>query len=230
MWNSGLNRAVRDFQRRRRWRRSGRLLVVVCVGVALVMVFFGLVLRYGWPWVDGSSWTEQWGVQSRARSLRVAGYTEQAAFLADGKVTAAELEGAYRLFVACMEEGGLIIKVHGVNPVDGFDIRYESTGERFPVADPRMMSWSCEQRYSREALSVYRETQPKVMAPELRQAVAQCLAGRGFQITGKETNADDFATVDGYKSPARLLVVEECVIPEVRRLYPYADFNVDLER
>ncbi|MDR0366221.1 MAG: hypothetical protein LBH68_05285 [Bifidobacteriaceae bacterium] len=162
-------------------------------------------------------------IRSDARELKRQGYTEQAAMLEDGEITAEEYQEAFDLFRSCLEEVGEGIAAGPyVNPLDG--LTYEFMIDPGNVVDPIEQGKNeiaCEDRYFDPLDYDYGHSHEPQMDPVLHEALRECLADKGFETSGEEKSVRDFVGGDAAEVGSDLdNAVTECIRSEVERLYP----------
>ena len=69
-------------------------------------------------------------------------------------------------------------------------------------------------------ISAYQVTHKAVMDESLRAAVAGCMANRGYDTDGSESNIREFAGTNGSPEDQRFADTERCVIDNAQRLFP----------
>jgi hypothetical protein len=170
---------------------------------------------------DGSVVTAT-AIKADARDLKKNGYAEQAAMLEDGDITAQEYQEAFDLLRACIDNVGAEMEGPWTNPVDGislsFTILYDLDMKR-----GEELTTACQERYFTTLDGDYLELHPGQMDPLLREAVSECMVGKGFESSGDELTVQDFAgegsVTDGKLTP-RGEALTECVRSECDRLFP----------
>ncbi|MDR1189627.1 MAG: hypothetical protein LBK95_19610 [Bifidobacteriaceae bacterium] len=165
-------------------------------------------------------------IKSDARQLEGQGYTEQAALMADGEITADEYQDAFDQLRGCLDGIGMTITVGPyVSPVDGLTLEF-MMGPPDPNAEMTMTDsqhvTECDERHFATLNHDYSHSREPQMDPALHSAVRDCLADKGFETSGTEKTVEDFVGEAAQVDPAgsdRDDAVSDCMRSEMERLY-----------
>lgn len=156
-------------------------------------------------------------------ALRDAGFEEQADMLADGTVTAAEVEAAGELLRNCFVEQGHQLTVEGWNPVDNVTYLYLAEPAGGETTDDFMAVYDdCTRRYIMAVSDHYRANTDPWMQQDLLEATTECLGIIGFDYSSDPVNQYDLVSEEFLEdgvSPSRGQV-DQCVLSAAGDLYP----------
>lgn len=152
-----------------------------------------------------------------AAQARAAGLADQYALLRDGDATRSDYETQVDVSLACHRAKGREPYTPWINPVNGIQILYDlPPGEGIPLNES-LAGQDCETAHLGFVEGAYVDTHPRVMAESLRAYVAGCLAVGGVELSGAESNLDQFLTSAG---EARKDLVISCVEDGLHLIYP----------
>lgn len=162
-------------------------------------------------------------IRADAKRLKAKGYTEQAALLEDGVVTAAEYETAFQQFSQCVSDMGYEVADLTVNPVDGITYLFGVDPKGRDENQVQEARDTCAARYWDHVGPDYSATAPKHMDEALRQGALACMAKAGYKLTGTESSFREFAgedpLVNGSQSK-RMAAAVKCFNDEVPKVLP----------
>ena len=159
-------------------------------------------------------------VKQISHTARQAGHVEQADALKDGRVTASEYRAAFERMRACVVDKGYEVSAPVVSPVTNtnFEFLFDSNGRDQQTA--QIEETECEAKYWNDVSAVYIDTAPQQMSARLRQAIVDCLAGKGFRTPGGASTLPQIAGTDPERDDKRRMATMTCANKQVARLYP----------
>jgi hypothetical protein len=172
---------------------------------------------------DGGSWTDVLAIKQECRQLEEQGYTVQAEMLSDGKVTLEEYREAWDLYRECLEDNGLVIQGPWTSPLDGITIFHAVDYNALADGVGEQLGDECYNRYWMPLGADYVITHPGSMEPAMLEAMADCMAKKGYEVTGDEQLLKDFGGPKPFEDGAlteRGAAAGQCVEAGMNRLHP----------
>jgi len=128
-------------------------------------------------------------IRAQGRAAARAGAAEQAAALADGRVTESELRQAYSDAAECMRVAGLpVAGIEEFEAVFGPAFEFaDGPGRRSP-ADNLRISTECERTWDGFVAQAYVIQHGFRFTPKARVAVERCLRGKGVDIEARSAD------------------------------------------
>lgn len=147
------------------------------------------------------------------------GRSEQADAFRDGSVDEDEYRQAIGKLRSCIEEKGYSFSEPILSPVTGlnYEFVYNVNGRDEPTAAEEFRQ--CEAQYWQPLAMLYFETHTQRMDPQLKNAVLQCMAQKGYPGDEAGTNLAEISPIAGDDDSTRV-VARECATTEAQRLYP----------
>lgn len=145
----------------------------------------------------------------------------EASILADGTITAVEIEDAHDRFIQCQKNFGMDMKYDKwLDPVDGVTWRSVVTLEDAEVSDDLTEDFSatCERPYYL-IQDTYATVTPHLMNPDLLVLFQKCLTENGVEFTGTERNIAEFIGDSNWDSAIKG-PLGECVDIAIEELDP----------
>ena len=166
----------------------------------------------------------------------------QRGILADGRVTSAELDGAWAAYTQCIEAAGFTVTSQAWDPVTNTQriLAYAprggaATATTTPTATPTATPTTtpegtttqsvpdvdaCEEEYWFPVSAIYAADTPPHMTNELTRAMVSCMAGRGYDVRGSRDFGAVVGAIGGRASGPRVDAGRACLAGALPRLYP----------
>lgn len=162
-------------------------------------------------------------IRGDSAQLKQEGYTQQAAELADGKVTLADYDEAFENLTSCVTAYGYTIEHKAISPVDGHTIEFEANFGNHSKTKAIKQILACEAKYWNVVSALYQDTAPVDMDEALRVAAIACVRSDGYKLSGSEKTPLQMAgknpVVNGAQSK-QWVAVQNCFTTEQQKLYP----------
>jgi hypothetical protein len=154
----------------------------------------------------------------------------QRQMLADGHVTAAELQQAWDGYANCIRQVGFVVSTPVLDPVGNVELIYtyrrQGTTPTSPSRDVQMTDAEtgriddCEGRFWFPVSAIHAADTPNHMTPLLADAIAQCMSGRGYDVRGATSFGEVVGAKDGHAEGARVEAGRECLSEAMAEHYP----------
>ena len=161
----------------------------------------------------------------------------QRAMLADGRVSRAEVDQAWKGYAQCVRGAGFDVTTSAWDPVTSttrvFTVARAGaptsartapptaspTGEAMTSEEDEQVD-ACDERYWFPVAAIYTADTPARMAPELAAAMQACMARRGYAVQGVTDFGGMVGAVRGQARGERVQAGRDCLATALPALYP----------
>jgi hypothetical protein len=161
----------------------------------------------------------------------------QRQILADGHVTATELEQAWVAYAECIREAGFTVSTPVWDPIGNAEriytyqrrgaTRLPSAGDAGLTDDEARRIDDCEANFWFPVSAIYAADTPNHMTPLLARAMEVCMAGRGYDVRGSRSFGEVVGATGGYAEGARVEAGKACLSKAMAELYPDLPYHPD---